>query len=75
MQAKYGDKYPTKTVEMEACPPNNPRFAAMWEKQYQLNHSKSVDILGIKYQDIKETMVDMAESLIENGLIPDNRAK
>ena len=75
MQAHYGDKYPTKTVEMEACPPNNPRFAAMWEKKYQLNHSKSVDILGIKYHDIKDTMVDMAESLIENGLIPDNRAK
>jgi hypothetical protein len=52
---------------MEACPPNNPRFAAMWEKKYQLNHSKSVDILGIKYHDIKDTMVDMAESLIENG--------
>ena len=26
-----------------------------------MDHSKSVDILGIKYHDIKDTMVDMLE--------------
>ena len=58
---------------MTECPPNNPRFAIMWEKNYDMNHSKSVEILGIKYHEIKDTMVDMAESMIEAGMLPDNR--
>ena len=73
LKGHFGDKYPIKTNEMAECPPNNPRFALMWDCRYEMDNTKSKEILGIKYYDIKNTMVDMAESLIANGTIPDLR--
>lgn len=75
LKAHYGEKYPIKTNEMEQCPPNNPRFEIMWDRTYNMDHTKSVEVLGIKYHDIKDTLIDMAEGLIDFGMIPDNRAK
>ena len=75
LKSHYGDKYPTKTEEMAECPPGNPRFAIMWGKEYKLDRSKSESILGIKYHNIKDTVVDMSESMINLGMLPDNRSK
>lgn len=71
----YGEKYPIKTNEMAECPPDNLRFKAMWEKNYNLDNSKSVKVLGIQYKPIEDTMISMAEGMIEAGMLPDNRQK
>ncbi len=62
-----------KLEEMAECPPENKRFKVIWEKHFIVNHSKSERLLGIKYIDIKETLIQMAEKMIDSGLIPDNR--
>ena len=75
LQEHYGDKYPIKTNELEECPPENLRFKNVWGHKYDLDNSKSTEILGIKYYDIKDTVVDMAETMIGLGMLPDNRNK
>ena len=47
----------------------------MWEKVYKIDNSRSKEILGIKYYEISDTLVSMAEALINNGVLPDNRSK
>ncbi len=58
---------------MTECPPENKRFKLIWEKNFNMNHLKSEKLLGIKYIDIKDTLIQMAEKMIDSGLIPDNR--
>ncbi len=58
---------------MPACPPSFPRFLLIWGKKFNLDRSKSETILGIKYRDLKETLVEMAEWMINSKMIPDNR--
>ena len=43
----------------------------MWGKDYDYDTKPSKQILGIKYKDAKTSAVELAKSLIENGLIPD----
>jgi dihydroflavonol-4-reductase len=72
----YGQgTYPVKLEEMAESPPDNKRFKLIWEKKFNISHAKSEKLLGIEYLDIKETLIDMAEKMIEDGLIPDNRKK
>ncbi len=40
-----------------------------------MDNSKSTSILGIKYYDLKDTLVGMAETMIGLGMLPDNRNK
>jgi nucleoside-diphosphate-sugar epimerase len=72
---KYGDKYPTHTREMEECPPENVRFKNAWGHHWKLDNTRSTSILGIKYHDVKDTLVDMTEALISHSMIPDNQNK
>jgi dihydroflavonol-4-reductase len=75
LKEQYGDKYPIKLNEMEQCPPENVRFKNIWGRHYDLVNTKSQEILGIKYYDIKDTVVSMAEAMINHGMVPDNRNK
>ncbi len=43
----------------------------MWDRTYNFDHTKSVEVLGLKYHDIKDTIIDMAENMIEMGMLPD----
>jgi nucleoside-diphosphate-sugar epimerase len=72
----YGEgTYPVKLEEMKECPPDNKRFKSIWEKNFNVNHAKSEKLLGIEYIDINDTLRQMTEKMIENGLIPDLRKK
>ena len=72
----YGEgTYPVKLEEMTECPPDNKRFKLVWERKYDVDHSKSERLLGINYIDIKDTLIEMAEKMIQDGIIPDHRKK
>ena len=72
----YGEgTYPVKLEEMTECPPENKRFKLVWERKYDVDHSKSERLLGIKYIDIKDTLIEMAEKMIQDRVIPDHRKK
>jgi len=42
----------------------------MWNKQIRADNKQSREILGIQYIDASESIVAMANSMIEFGLIP-----
>ena len=75
LKAHFGDGYNFKTEEMAECPQGNLRFKNMWEKEFTFDHSRSVKTLGIEYHTNKETLIDMANQMINDGVLPDNRAK
>jgi dihydroflavonol-4-reductase len=79
MKAHFGEgTYPFKTDEIAECPMDNPRakmLQLLWNREYRLDRTRSENVLGIKYHDIKDTVIDMAESFVELGMIPDNRKK
>ena len=45
----------------------------MWGKEWTVDNSKTRSELGIEFQDMKTSLVDMVESLIEQGYIPEKR--
>jgi nucleoside-diphosphate-sugar epimerase len=75
LKKQLGDGYPIKTEEMGACPPGNARFEALWDWDFEVDNSKSKEILGITYHNIEDTLREMTEGMIENGCLPDLRAK
>ncbi len=46
-----------------------------WDKTQRLSNQKSVDILGMQYSNYNDTIVEMGESFIENGIVKDKRKK
>jgi len=70
LKAHYGDKYPFATEELAECPPGNKRYASLWDFTYKIDNSKTRKELGINFRDTKKSFVEMAESMIANGLIP-----
>lgn len=70
LKAHFGDKYPFATEEMAECPPDNKRYASLWDFSYKVDNSKTKKELGIAHKDIKKSLVEMAQSMIEHGLIP-----
>jgi hypothetical protein len=75
LKEQYGEKYPIKLNELEECPVDNLRFKNNWKRNYNLDNTKSQEILGIRYYDIKETLFSMIETMIEHGMLPDYRDK
>ena len=81
LKEKYGDKYPVTTVDMSRC------FAGfiacfngemntmvkMWNVPKVFDHSVSVDVLGIQYIDINDSVKEMADCLIHSGYIGDTK--
>ena len=55
--------------------PTTPASKTHGATNTKLENTKSTTILGLKYHDIKNTLVDMTESLIAHGMVPDNRNK
>ena len=46
-----------------------------WDKEQVLSNKKSIDILGMTYHGHRETLIDMGESMIDIGIVPDKRKK
>lgn len=46
-----------------------------WDKTYNLSNKRSIEILGMKYRSLSESLIDMAHSLIDLGYAPDRRVK
>ena len=44
-------------------------------KVYNFDNSQSKEVLGFEYTDLAQTLVEMRESLIQQGYVPDNRDK
>ena len=40
-----------------------------------LTYADTQQVLGVEYTDIKQTLLDMGVSLIEQGYVPDKRSK
>ncbi|TNV77191.1 hypothetical protein FGO68_gene5942 [Halteria grandinella] len=79
LKEHFGEgSYPFKTDEIPECPMDNPRaklLQILWNHEYTMDRTRSEKVLGIQYHDIKATEVDMALSMIELGMLPDNRQK
>ena len=76
-----GFKIPTKTLGK--CPIY---IASLWDPQARLllnyigyhirvNNQRSIDVLGLKYTDVEESLKTMAYALIEVGTVKDKRKK
>lgn len=74
LRSHFGDVYPFTKVESTECPADNLRFQTLWDIEPQFDNSKSKKVLGIKYLSLEDTLVTMANQLINEGLIPDKRA-
>eukprot|EP00347_Sterkiella_histriomuscorum_P002260 403368849 len=83
LKAEYGKYYKVKTGELKYC---TIKFVALfdkqakmilpfWNKALNLDNRKSREILGIQYQNTRDTIVGMADSMIDSGLIKDKRKK
>ena len=46
-----------------------------WGMNIQIENSSTKQVLGIEFKDIKTSTLEMAESLINSGYIPDKRKK
>ena len=46
---------------------------SIWGVKMTIENSKSEEVLGFKFRDFKTATLDMAESLIDLGYIPDKR--
>ena len=79
--ANKGYKIPTRKVGK--CPL---KFAALFDSEvrlvldyvgkfYRIDNSKSVEVLGMKYIGIEESLIEMAYSLIEHGIVPKKSPK
>ena len=83
MKNHYGKSYNIKTKELGYCPvklasifmPEIKPMLHMWGKHYNMDNTQSKQILGMEYRDVNEGIVDLVECIINNGSIPDKRAK
>lgn len=67
---KHGDKFskiPREVAPLSDDPEENKKKGL--GVQSTSDNSKSQKILGIKYRDVKDSMLDMVASLIESGYI------
>ena len=46
-----------------------------WGITYKIDNEPSKQVLGIQYTDCRQSILEMAESLIELGYIPDKRSQ
>ena len=46
-----------------------------WDKEQRLSNKLSIDALGMQYIPYKQTIIETAESLIDQGIIKDKRKK
>ena len=42
----------------------------LWNKNYNIINDRSIRILGIEYIPLEETVIEMANGMIEAGYIP-----
>lgn len=49
------------------------RMYSKWGKEITMENESTKDILGIQFTPFENTVIEMAESLIDKGHIPDQR--
>ena len=47
----------------------------LWGMQQSFDNSKTREVLGIQFRDIKQSVIEMSVTLIETGYVPDKRKK
>ena len=83
LKAEYGKNYKIKSGELKYCTikiasifdSSVKLILPMWNKTLLLENLRSRRVLGIEYKNPNETVVAMAESMIDSGLIKDKRKK
>lgn len=82
LQSKYGEKgYPIKTRGIykwvvrfgSVFSAKMAHLLRMWDQPYVFDGSRASEILGITYFSPDQSILDMAETLIETGYIEDRR--
>lgn len=72
---KYGYKFPKNTASKETIIQSGNSVAIKWASmggmKFQLSNRRSIEELGMSYRDVKTTLIDMAYSIIKNGLAED----
>ena len=81
LKEKYGDDY--QVVDHDASKAwfwiasnldkSMHRMYSNWGKEITMDNKDTIDLLGIDYRSFDKTVIEMAESLIEKGHIPDLR--
>lgn len=81
LKEKYGDDY--QVVDHDASKlwfwvasnldKSMYRMYNNWGKEITMDNKDTLDVLGIDYTPFDQTVIEMAESLIEKGHIPDLR--
>ena len=46
-----------------------------WDKEQILSGKKSIQALGMQYRPYRETIIEMCDSFIDQGLVKDKRKK
>ena len=71
LREAYGTAYDIPTFVVNECPIKDPKnyLAQYWGKQFKLDNSRAQSELGIKFTPAKESVLKMAQSLIENGVV------
>ena len=47
----------------------------LWGKKYTLDNSRSISELKLEYIPMKESLIEMANTMIDLGYLPDKRKK
>ena len=51
------------------------KIAQLWNKEIKCDNTRSIEVLGITYRPIEESLKEMGESLMIQGQIRDRRPK
>ena len=78
LRQKYSPNYNVKSKELSFCTMKTVSFfdsrvkliMPLWNKNYNIINDRSIRILGIEYIPLEETVIEMANGMIEAGYIP-----
>lgn len=81
LKERFGRYYSVRANELKYClvrmvamfDPSAKMILPFWGKTITLDNQRSREVLGIHYHQAKETVEQMAISMIENGIIKDKR--
>ena len=51
------------------------RIAVYWGREMKVNNQRSIDVLNINYRPLEDSFREMADSMIDQGMIVDRRPK
>mmetsp|Transcript_6562 Transcript_6562/g.10548 ORF Transcript_6562/g.10548 Transcript_6562/m.10548 type:complete len:140 (-) Transcript_6562:49-468(-) len=83
LKDKYGSAYNVPTSDMPYCVAwfgslfrdDMKLMVKMWNIDLEIDPIQTREVLGIEFTDLKKSILDMAESMIDCGYLPDKRKK